>query len=394
MPRPQFVYSGPALPDGAAPLPEHRVLLACGRALLAGERGGDSALLADVDPERLRALAGPHGLVPLLNRWLAGFRPAGTELREALRGEVLAGSQSALRLTAELAGLMRGLEAAGVPVLAYKGPALALQAYGDPSLRRFADLDLVVAPAALERTVEALRRLGLAEEPFASPAQRAALIRDGHHLALHGRSAVVELHWRFGKRVFDFREALDGVWERRETVILAGAAVPVLGRGDHLLALAIHASKGVWSTLEWTLSLAVLARDLPEGEWAGVAARARAWGCARALQVGLLVAEELFSTPAPAAAWAHLAPGTAARRLARRVAARALAGATSPSAYFGTQLALRPGVIPKLRFVLRSLFVATPDDWAAAEGARRRPGLARLVRPLRLLRKYGAERTG
>lgn len=393
MPRPQFVYPGPVLPEGAAALPEHRVLLACGRALLAGERGGDPALLAGVDPGRLHALAGPHGLVPLLNRWLAGFRPAGTELRAALRGEVLSGSQSALRLAAELAGLMRGLEAAGVPVLAYKGPALALQVYGDASLRRFADLDLVVAPAALERAIGALRGLGLAEEPFASPAQRAALIRDGHHLSLHGRSAVVELHWRFGKRAFGFREALDGVWERRETLTLAGAAVPVLGRGDHLLALAIHASKGVWSSLEWTLSLAVLARDLPEGEWAAVAARARAWGCVRALQVGLLVSEELFSTPAPASAWAHLPPPPAARRLARGVAARVLAGSTSPSAYFGTQLALRPGVIPKLRFVLRSLFVATPDDWAV-EGARRRPGLARLVRPLRLLRKYGAQKTG
>lgn len=391
---PPFSYRGPSFPAEAVPVPEHRVLLACAHALLGGEVPADPALIERVDPTRLRDLAGAHGLLPLLGRFLARFGAAGAPLRAALRAEALAGSREALALTAELLSVVRGMEGEGVPVVAYKGPALAVQAFGDPSLRRYADLDLVVPRAALEGAVAALQRLGFAQEPFASARQRAAVLRDGHHLALHRGGVVVELHWRFSKRVFGFREELEGVWERRETVPVAGAAVPVLARGDHLLALAIHASKGTWSALEWTLAMAVLARGVPAGEWEALARRARAWGCVRALQVSFLLAEELFATPAPAALWAHLPPGAAARRVARRVARQALAGAQSPAAYFGTQVALRAGMPAKLRFLLRSLFVPTPDDWAASGGTRRGLGLARLARPLRLLRKYGVERGG
>lgn len=392
MPGPPFVYDGPTFPEVAVPLREHRVLLACARAVLTGERPADPGLLQGVDAVRLRDLAEAHGMLPLLGRFLGPFGAAAAPLRAALRDEALQGSRAALALTAELLSIVRGLEARAVPVVAYKGPALAAQAYGDPSLRRFADLDLVVGRGALERAVAAFQALGFAEEPFASPEQRAAMLRDGHHLGLSRGGVVVELHWRFSKRVFGFHEAVDGAWERRDTVTVAGAAVPVLGAGDHLLALAIHASKGMWSALEWTLSLAVLARRVPPAEWEAVARRARAWGCVRPLQVSLLVAEELFSTPAPAALWSLLPPGRAARALARRVAVRALAGARSPAAYLGTQVALRPGPVAKVAFLLRSMFVATPGDWAAASGSRRGLTLARLGRPLRLLRKYVAEK--
>jgi len=388
VPNPQFVNRGPSFAEVSVPVPEHRVLLACGRATLDGGAGPDPALFEGVDAARLKLVAEAHGLLPLLARFLGSGGGRAAPLRDAVRADALAASREALALTAELLEIVRGLEAAGVPVVAYKGPALAVQAYGEASLRRFADLDLVVHPAALEGAVAALQALGFAQQPFASPLQRAALLRDGHHLALARGAVVVELHWRFSKRVFGYHEALDGVWERRETVPVAGAALPVLARCDHLLALAVHASKGVWQALEWTLAIAALARELSPAAWGEVARRARVWGCVRALQVSLLLSEELFSTPAPAAAWEVLPPGRAARRVARRVARRTLAGARSPAAYLGTQVALRPGPVSKLRFLVRSLFVPTPDDWAAAGGAR--PGL----RPLRLLRKYGLERGG
>jgi hypothetical protein len=198
---------------------------------------------------------------------------------------------------------------------------------------------------------------------------------------------VVELHWRFGKRVFGFGEALDGVWERRQLLVVAGARVPVLAPADHMLALSIHASKGMWSSLEWTLSIAALARALPEDGWDEAAARARAWGCARALQVSLLLSEALFATPAPAALWTRLPPDRGTRALARRLAGATLAGTRSPAAYLRAQLALRRGAASKLGFLLRSLFVPSPGDWEAAGGARG-PALARLARPLRLFRKY------
>jgi hypothetical protein len=371
-----------------APSREHRLLIACARSVLSPGAPPGPALLDGVDAPRLAALALRHGMLPLLARYVGSSGAAGAALLGAIRLPVLEGARASMALAAELVALVRELEARGVRVMAYKGPALALQAYGDPALRRFGDLDLVVEPAELDAALAALEALGFVGDAFDTPSKRAAVLRDGHHLAVSRGTVIVELHWRFGKRIFGYAETLQGLWERRGTLSIAGAAVPVLGVGDHLLALSIHASKEAWSALEGILSVARLARALPEGEWEAVAARARAWGCARALQVSFLLSEELLSVPAPAALRAALPPGRGTRALARRLARQALAGSSSPAAYYRTQVALRPGLAAKLAFLARSLFVASPEDYAGG-GSSRELALARLARPFRLLRKYG-----
>ena len=377
----------------AEPSREHRLLLACARAVLTGEPQADPGLLEGLDAEALRDLAGTHGLLPLLGRFLAAFGAAAAPLRPALRDRSMDETRSALALTAELLPVVERLEARGIPVAAYKGPALALQAYGDPALRLFGDLDLLVPAAALDGAVAALRELGFTPQPFASEEQRRAVLRDGHHLSLTRAPVIIELHWRFSKRMFGFAEALDGVWGRLQRLPVRAATVPVLAPEDHMLGLAIHASRGLWSVLEWTLAIAVLARAIPADGWDAVVRRAEAWGCARALQVSLLLSEALFATPAPAGLWARLPPDAAMRALARAIAAHTLGGTRSPAWYLRTQVALRRGPLGKLAFLLRSLFVATPSDWAGAGGTRGGLVLARMARPFRLLRKYSGRRS-
>ena len=374
------------------PSREHRLLLACARGVLTGERPADADLLDGVDAERLRELAAVHGMAPLLAPFLASLGAGAAPLRAAFRGRFLDDARSGLTLTAELLPTVRGLEARGIPVAAYKGPALALQAYGDASLRLFADLDLLVPPDALDRAVAALQELGFAAQTFGSAGQRRAVIRDGHHLTLTRGPVVLELHWRLSKRVFGFAESLGGVLARRTTVTLRGAAVPVLAPEDHLLALAMHASRGLWATVEGTLAIAVLARSLPDEAWPEVVRRAEAWGCARALRVSLLLAAELFAVPTPAALRSFLRADGATRALVADIAGRTLGEPRTPAWYLRTQMALRGGARQKLAFLLRTFFVTTPSDWSAARPSRGGMALARLKRPLRLLRKFGRRR--
>jgi len=110
--------------------------------------------------------------------------------------------------------------------------------------------------------------------------------------------------------------------------------------------------------------------------------------------VSLLLAEELFAAPAPAALWTALPPDRGTRALARRLARLTLAGSSSPASYFRAQVALRRGAAAKLAFLLRSMFVASPEDYAEAGGTRRELTLARFTRPFRLLRKYGGDDRG
>ena len=70
-------------------------------------------------------------------------------VRSRLRSAHAENARHALLLAGELRRLMGALQAAGVSALAYKGPALAVRAYGHLALRTYSDLDLLVAPSSV-----------------------------------------------------------------------------------------------------------------------------------------------------------------------------------------------------------------------------------------------------
>src|SRR4051812_41289168 len=76
-----------------------------------------------------------------------------------------------------LARVIGALDAAGVPALPYKGPALAMQLYGDPTLRASVDLDVVVPLAAYDTARNTLISLGLAPRGGHSARQERTLFR-------------------------------------------------------------------------------------------------------------------------------------------------------------------------------------------------------------------------
>jgi hypothetical protein len=57
-------------------------------------------------------------------------------------------------MAAELSRILRTLEAGGVTALAFKGPTLALLAYGNLALRDSADLDFLVPHHQLASAIE------------------------------------------------------------------------------------------------------------------------------------------------------------------------------------------------------------------------------------------------
>ncbi|MER3458636.1 MAG: hypothetical protein C4309_08450, partial [Chloroflexota bacterium] len=56
--------------------------------------------------------------------------------------------------------MIGALEAASIPAIVLKGPALALTIYPDPALRVIGDLDLLVRREQVEQAMAALHSLG------------------------------------------------------------------------------------------------------------------------------------------------------------------------------------------------------------------------------------------
>jgi len=102
----------------------------------------------------------PHGLYALLayrlGAWPEECRPP-AEVMDFLKRQHLLAAARSLRAGRQIRTVVDALEAAGIPSVLLKGPALARTVYPDPALRQSGDIDLLVRPGnvlAAEGVVE------------------------------------------------------------------------------------------------------------------------------------------------------------------------------------------------------------------------------------------------
>lgn len=288
---------------------EEALLLACARV---GPRDASirriaSLLSGSLDWERVVLLARSRGLAPWLIRCLDPLPPSEVPevARSQLHAEAAGIARRNLLWTGELLRLLHRLQKAGVAALPWKGPALAVRAYGDVGLRSFADLDVLVRRRDARRALELL-----AAEGYRSPLApldtllgcwNACLERQGELALGNPRNGiVVDLHWALVPRFFSLPLEVDQLWERRRSLAIFGMTVPDLSPTDSLLTLCIHGGKHRWARLAWLLDTAKLLEASPDLDWPQVISRARALGVERLLRLGLFLAHELLDAPVPA----------------------------------------------------------------------------------------------
>lgn len=161
--------------------PEFQLVLYCARsepALRQIKQGVDQV---GIDWGKLVALAGQHGVRPLLLQSLKAACwdavPASVQLE--LEGFYKSNAQKNLLLAAELLRLLRSFGDRQVPVVTFKGPLLAEAVYGDLSFREFRDLDLLIRAHDLTKAEDSLVACGYT-----------AQFRDRDY-----RTAFLELPW-------------------------------------------------------------------------------------------------------------------------------------------------------------------------------------------------------
>src|SRR2546421_2242639 len=261
--------------------PENELLLLCARA---GVGEDDAARIKSLAAEALDwnylfRLAQRHAVLPLLHRNISeharDFAPQ--PFRQKLRDKFRENATRNLLLAGELVRIAQLFESEGVPVLAYKGPALAVSAYGDLSLRRFVDLDIVVRARDVRRAGELLRSLGFRLSDGLSESQEKFLLRRQHNIA-YTRDAgrfIVELHWGLASEKFAELPVGEDVWERAGTLAFGGDEVRCLSAEDLLLALCVHGAKHLWERLAGGCDVAELLNSRAGLDWGGVLRRAQ-----------------------------------------------------------------------------------------------------------------------
>jgi hypothetical protein len=383
--------------------PERTLLVACARLRLPADEAERIRRLPSrkMDWDAVIALARRNRLLAFLHRHLRQISiPPGPAVKvgQMHRMEVA----RALRLTAELRRMMDGLSAAGIEALAYKGPVLAVQAYGDLAMRAFSDLDLLVRPADVPRALALLEADGYEPVMRFTPARERWFRRvDGDYQMLDGeRGVLVEVHARVQTLRFGIAFDTDGLMRRAVPVSAGGAMLRTLADDDLLLVLCAHGAKHRWKRLEWVAALAELLRA-GRGDLGTILARATDLHGRRTVLLGLHLAHDLLGAPLPGGVIGEIEGDPRLSRLAAEAVARMFEpdggeddedAGEAAAANLRFNLRLGDGAMDRARFAARWIFGPTPEDWRAVDLPDALFPLYRIVRPVRLLIRHGHPR--
>ncbi len=371
--------------------PEQELLLLCARTRFSGGRAARAAELVSrgLDWERLLAAGGTHGVLPLLSRTVTGVPGVPAAVVERFTEVSRAIAHRSAWLTAELLRLLDLLAAVGVDALAYKGPVLGRDAFGDPALRPFADLDLLVADPDLPRAASALLASGLELGGVAPGRQRRAQLAHAWEVELaNGRGLVVDLHRALVARHLARGPRTVELFRRRRTVDVDGCAVPTLGRDDTLVALCLAGTSELWSRLKYVVDVAELLQAFGTHDWPALLDGARRGGTLRMVLLGVSLGcdHAELDLPGPVADALAAEPSVAALR--RRAWRRLLERCDAPPTYLERNrfwLAARDRVSDRAASLWLRLWTPTVNDWRFVPLPDRLYPLYHLVRPVRLV---------
>jgi hypothetical protein len=346
----------------------------------------------ELDWESLVRRARAEGLVPQLSRFLGESygEAVPTTVRAALAAEAREIGYRNVYLAAKLVELLRRFTARGLPVVPYKGPALALAAYGSIAARQFGDLDLLVRRRDFDRA----RDLLLADGFRLFEDEWLAVRHLAHEVPFvkEERRVQVDLHRRVLSREL-FPVAEDELWSQLEPIRIGELETRTFRAELLLILLCEHAHKHRWERRAWIADLAHLIAARPQFDWEAALDLARRAGSLRVLGVGALLAFELFGAPLPEPWRTRFDSDAATRVLAATIRERPYFETGQDAvALDRTLVALQWRGRERWRDRLRLALTPNESDWIVLPLPAALAPLYYLLRPLRVVAKYGVTR--
>jgi hypothetical protein len=284
--------------------PEFRLAAACCRwPASPGRQALIKAAAAKVDWSLFTVVARQHRIEGLV--W-AALRDSGIELPDTegrhLRAKAKDIARTNLFIAAECGRVAAAFQGHGLPLLFVKGLTLAKLAYGDISLKRGWDIDLLVAPDILGEAAQLLTALGYEATLPEGASAETLQVWHGHSKESVWRHDTkghfVELHTSLVNSAY----LLPGVGMQSAAIdveVANGVVLPTLPRGQLFAYLCVHGASSAWFRLKWLADFAALAGNDAE-EIERLYHCTQKLGAGRAAAQALLLATDLVGTPLPA----------------------------------------------------------------------------------------------
>ncbi len=261
-----------------------------------------------------------------------------------------------------LAQVLEALMDKGIEAIPFKGPVLALQAYGDLGLSEFNDINLLIRDSDMASTMTVFSGLGY--EPFKKhlpESLRTSVQR------FQGNDLVVKKNARNGFRLYTrltpanmaFDIDYDGLRRRSKQTSLGGRLIRTPSPEDVLIILAIHGGQERWRNIRWVCDVAAVAsRDM---DWENVTGRARAQGCLQTVLLASSLARSFFDIAVPD--FVHRAEKPGIKDLADAIATGWESEANGKPAQIPAlyRMQLHDGLLRRVRFLAKTILLKNPD---------------------------------
>jgi len=376
--------------------PEIKLLLCCGTTHISNEKSEQikSLMQTDLDWPYLLETASRNGLIPLLYRNLGkpGTDAVPPSVVERLRNHFYLNARHNALLTEELNRLVSVFDEQGVAVIPFKGPALAEELYGDIGCRAIYDLDVLVKREDVLRAMDLMASLGYTAQSKFTKSQMFAYLAAHNEISFVSkeRKVIVELQWEIAPRYFGFPVATLGLWNHGGVRSKSGFLFPPAE--ELLLMLCVHGAKDLWGQLKWICDVAQLLRVHEDLDWKKTLELAYDSGGRRMLLLGLLLAKDLFDASIPEKIVKEIEFDSTARKLATKVEEGLFRKSNGGSGILRSSLfylKVRERLRDRIRYCADLALTTTPGDWALLKLPRSLFPLYSLVRPIRLIKKYG-----
>jgi hypothetical protein len=361
---------------------EEALLLHCAnRTLSESSIAQASNLLQEVNWERFLQLSYQHGVAGLvfrcLNAHFIGIAP--DEVVADLRRYVILNTHNNLGLLREIVNTVALLNEQRIKFAVFKGLITAELAYGDFSIRRCNDIDILVAGADHLR-VKALFLSEGFEQTMSSETEFLCMQSGLWH---ESRKLNIDLHWGIPPRELGIHA--DRILKNRSSITLAGNDIPTFAKEDMFIILCVNATKEFWDQqLYRYCDIHEFLQRHPDLDWKLIVNRARGLRCKRMLLSGLGIVKALYGSPLPAEIDARLTRNASVQRVVSELlqqlfdhknayrtelgGARHLYYFHSPSDYFATLIDNRAG-----RFLYKALLRRLLRVTADAQGSEPMP---------------------
>jgi hypothetical protein len=305
-----------------------------------------------------------------------------------LRRRALDMTAHGMRYVRELVRIVNALGREQIAVLPFKGPVLAAQAYGDPLVRQFVDLDLLVRSEDMVRARGVLEREGYALSLDLSTQEQAALARAGWEYCMVNadRTCQVDLETVVVPAYFSFDLDMHRLWEDAVDIDLDGTPVRTLSPARALVLLCVHGTKHNWTQHIWVADIAgLITRTVLD--WDSVVQFARAGSAERMVAVGLRLAEILMAASVPPGLPLRGGDAGLVDRLAGQAARYTLSAPVMTMGRFEElvfHVRCRERLADRVRHITRLAACPSYSDWKTLPLPRTLRPLYYLTRPFRL----------